>query len=148
MDEKTIASLLAKLDGSGSDAEWAAAKRLRDLGPKLPKWLLQKYRASKGWKARSSCVYHAARSARQSEEAVALGKEALRDRSKAVRYRAAELLAWAQRKDALPALRAALAEVPEGERDDLLAAVDAIESGNHNYFIDREHTGDMFLEIE
>lgn len=32
MDEKTIASLVAKLDGSGSEEEWAAAKRLRTLG--------------------------------------------------------------------------------------------------------------------
>lgn len=88
------------------------------------------------------------RYARKSEDALALGLEAIVDRSKIVRYRGAMLLAYSQRKDALPYLRAALVSLRDGPgADDLLAAIDAIENANHNYFVDREHSGKMKWEV-
>lgn len=148
MNAKYIESLLEHLDGTGSDDEWAAAKELRTLGTEFPRWLLRRYRVSRGWKARSSCVYHAARYASESEDAVTLGLEAIHDRLTVVRYRGAMLLAYSQRKDALPRLRAALASLGEGPGTaDLTAAIDAIESGNHNYFVDRKHTGKVKMTI-
>lgn len=146
MNAKEIGRLLARLDGTGSDDEWAAVSKLRTIGAELPNWLLKRFRVSRGWKARTSCVFHAIRYARKSEDALALGLEAIVDRSKIVRYRGAMLLAYSQRKDALPYLRAALVRDGPGA-DDLLAAIDAIENENHNYFVDREHSGKMKWEV-
>ena len=148
MDTKAVDELLEKLDGSGSNAEFAAAARLRELGQELPRLLLQKFRSAKTWQARTSYVYHALKYARESEDAVTLGREALKDRSKAVRYRGAMLLACSLRKDLLPELRNAL-ESWRGRPSeaDVRAAIDAIENQNQNYFIDRQHTGRMVLRI-
>jgi hypothetical protein len=147
MDTKVVNELLGKLDGSGSAAEFAAAARLRELGPGLPRLLLQKFRSARTWQARASSVYHALKYARESDDAVTLGREALRDRSKAVRYRGAMLLACSLRKDLLPELERALESWSGPGEADVRAAIDAIENQNQNYFIDREHTGRMVLRI-
>ncbi len=147
--DEDIHRLLEELDGSGSGREWSAAEELRaGLGARLPRYLLERYRSERKANARSSCVYHAIRYARDSQDAVNLGLEAVRDRSGIVRYRACMLLAYALRKDAVPPLRSALNEVPETSRADVLAAIDAIESGNHHYFVDRDHSGLVTLNIE
>jgi hypothetical protein len=147
MDTKAVNELLEKLDGSGSEAETAAAAQLRQLGPELPRLLLQKFRSAKTWQARASYVYHALKYARESEDAVTLGREALRDGSRAVRYRGAMLLACSLRKDLLPELERALESWSGPGEDDVRAAIDAIEHQNQNYFIDRKHTGRMVLNI-
>jgi hypothetical protein len=142
-----VEGLLSQLDGSGSDAEWSAVMKLRERED-FPHLLLEKFRSSRAWKARSSCVYHAVRYARGDADALTIGKEALADKSKVVRYRACMLLAYSQRAEALPVLREALEATEDVEgRADLLAAIDAIESGNHNFFVDREHSGKATLEI-
>lgn len=147
MDAKEIETLLEQLDGTGAEPEWAAVERLRALGPGLPKRLHERFRSARGWRARSSCVYHAMRYAKESEDAVALGLNAIRDRSKVVRYRGAMLLAYSQRPDVVPHLRSALHAVSEGA-DDIAAAIDAIEHRNHDFFVDREHSGKVKLSIE
>jgi hypothetical protein len=148
MNSTDIESLLQRLDGSGSDDEWAAAKELRTLGNAPPELLLRRYRVAREWKVRSSCVYHALRYARECEASVTLGREAIRDKSKVVRYRACMLLAYAQRKDSLPDLREAQMRLGNNPgADDVAAAIDAIESENQHYFVDRHHTGKMRLTI-
>jgi hypothetical protein len=139
--------LLSRLDGSGSDDEWAAVMKLRERGD-FPHLLLERFRVSRAWKARSSCVYHAIRYARHDADAIAIGKEAITDKSKVVRYRGCMLLAYSQKKELLPILKHAL----EGTNDpvgkaDLLAAVGAIEHENHNFFVDRKHSGKAKMEI-
>ncbi len=57
------------------------------------------------------------------------------------------LLAYSQR-EVLPDLRAALAGAPKETQEDILAAIDAIESHNHNFFVDRDHSGMVTLTIE
>ena len=142
-----VEDLLSRLDGSGSDEEWAAVMKLRERED-LPRLLLERFRASRAWKARSSCVYHAVRYARQDADAVAIGKEAISDKSKVVRYRGCMLLAYSQRKDVLPTLRHALETTTDAEGNaDLLAAIDAIEHENHNFFVDRKHSGKATMEI-
>jgi hypothetical protein len=59
---------------------------------------------------------------------VQLGVEGIADKLKVVRRRACWLLAFAQRKAVLPALRDALAS--GRSVDDVRAAIDAIESEN------------------
>lgn len=123
-------SCLARNSRSGSKKEGLAY------------WLLHRYRTSPDWKVRWSCVYSAMGPARTSEEALTLGREAIRDRSRHVRYRACQLLAMIQRKEVLPDLRDVLAKLRGGPgSDDVRAAIDAIESENRHYFLDREHTG-------
>ncbi|MBK8257905.1 MAG: hypothetical protein IPK82_35220 [Polyangiaceae bacterium] len=140
MEENETELLLAKLDGSGSDVEWGAVERLRAMAGNLPMLLRRKFQTAKGWKIRMSCVYHSIRYARTNDDAFHLGLEAILDRAKYVRYRGAMLLAYAQRADALPALRAATTAQNDSDGD-LSAAIDAIEARNHNYFVDRNHTG-------
>jgi hypothetical protein len=148
MDHKSVDALLEKLDGLGSEAELSAAVELRELGLEFPRLLLKKFRSAKAWQQRASCVFHATKYARESDDALTLGREAVRDKSKVVRYRGSLLLAYSLRKDVLPDLEGALRTWSgrPGE-EDIRAAIDAIENQNHNYFIDRDHTGSMFLNI-
>jgi hypothetical protein len=64
-------ALLAKLDGSGSDAEWNAIAQLRKLHD-FPDLLVAKYRESKHYGARAACVYHSLRYATKNEAAFQL----------------------------------------------------------------------------
>jgi hypothetical protein len=149
MDRQAIIeTALNQLDGSGSDAEWAAVELLRrHAGDRLPGLLLTQYRAASKAGRRASCVYHATRYARTNAEAVQLGKEALFDRAHGPRYRACLLLAYSLDRTALPGLRKALEMGSASSRDDFRAAIDAVENGNHHYFVDREHSGMVTLNI-
>jgi hypothetical protein len=146
--DKRITELLDQLDGSGSDTEYEAIYELRKLGNSLPSLLLGKFRSSKKWQVRSSCVYHAIRYARSSSDSVQLGLEALSDRSYVVRYRACMLLAYSLNRDALPSLRMAAEKSTHAETIcDIRAAIDALENSNSDYFVDRDHTGNMTLTV-
>ncbi len=149
MRETDIEYLLNQLDGTGSDREFDAVSKLKkNLANELPGYLLSKYRSSKSWQHRCSCVYHSISFSRESCTALELGLEALSDRSKYVRYRACMLLAWSLNKKALPHLREAAAACNDNQtQEDLKAAIDAITSQNSNFFIDRDHSGHMTLEI-
>lgn len=140
--------LLNDLDGSGSDKEFRAITELRKLGNELPKLLLEKYRASRKWQARSSCVYHSIRYARSSREALQLGVEALSDKSHAVRYRACMLLAYSLDKSVLSSLKQLeISNLNDETLLDVRAAIDAIENQNSDYFVDRDHSGNVTLRI-
>ena len=93
-------------------------------------------------------MIHSLRFARTSDIAFELGITALHDRSFVVRYRACGLLAFSQRRDALPALRPLLKHRDPRTAADATAAIDAIKRRNHHYFIDREHTGQIFWRVE
>jgi len=146
--QSEIDDALDKLDGSGSDSEWAAVEFLRQAAPDhLPSLLLKKYRVARKAGERASCVYHATRYARTNADAVQLGREALKDGAHPVRYRACLLLAYSQDRAVLEELRAALPRTPESSRKDIAAAIDAIESRDHHYFVDRNHSGKVKLNI-
>ncbi|MDF2176846.1 hypothetical protein P2G88_01095 [Aliiglaciecola sp. CAU 1673] len=140
--------LLNDLDGSGSDKEFCAINELRKLGNELPKLLLEKYRTARKWQVRSSCVYHSIRYARSSSEAVELGVIALVDKSHAVRYRACMLLAYSLDKSVLSSLKQLENSTSHEETLlDVRAAIDAIENQNSDYFVDRDHSGNMTLRV-
>jgi hypothetical protein len=107
--------------------------------------LLEKYKRSGKLGQRASCVYHATKYAKANAAAYQLGLEALRDKSTVVRYRACLLLAVAQRREAIPSLRALVTS--NLSRDDALAAIYALEHRNHHYFVDREHSGKVTLNV-
>jgi len=143
-----IESLIDRLDGSGSEDNWAAAQELRsELGESLPDRLLLRYPTTKRWAARTALVYHCIRYASTSTAATDLALLALADKSRAVRYRACMLLACSQRRDLVPKLQVAAERVPPDTKADLMAAIDAIESENQDYFVDRDHSGMVFLVI-
>lgn len=146
MDRIEIEECLKLLDGRGSDKEFSAVNKLSGLGMEFPELLLKKYRNSKKWGERASCLYHASKYAVSSPHAYELGIEALSDKSKVVRYRACLLLAIAQKSEALRPLEALIIN-PESS-DDAKAAIDAIEQKNHHYFADRDHSGMVTLDVE
>ena len=149
MDEERIATLVDDLSGTGSDREWAAVHELRTLGTELPKFLLKKFRSATSWKVRNLCVYHSMRYAKISPEAVEVGLLAISDKSKEVRYRGAMLLAYSQRRDVMSALQDAVGALSgKSGAEDLIAAFDAIDNGNHHLFVDRKRTGKFKLTIE
>ena len=145
MNESEINELLSKLDGRGTDAEYDAIKSLSRLGEALPGMLLKKYHASNNYGERASCVYHAIKYAKNNKEAFQLGLEAIKDKSKKVRYRACMLLAISQNNAAIPNLKKLLSDTDSNE--DAKAAIDAIQNKNHNYFVDRDHSGKVTLNV-
>jgi hypothetical protein len=145
LNQFEIEQHLRKLDGRGSDGEFHAVELLANLGDAFPKLLLEKYRTAKKFGDRASCVYHATKYAKSNEAAYTLGIEALRDRSKVVRYRACRLLAVAQREEAIGSLERLLFDPISGS--DAKAAIDAIRRRNLHYFVDRDHSGKIFLKI-
>ena len=147
-DAKQIEDLLDLLDGRGSETEWAAVKRLKELlHDALPTYLLSAYRNARSWRSRSSFVFHAIPYARKHDDAVNLGMLAIFDRSKVVRYRACMLLAISQKSSALASLREAERAFMGTNSSDMSAAIDAIEHKNQDYFLDRAHTGNVKLSV-
>ena len=138
-------ALLACLDGSGSDVEWAAVSELRARAD-VCKLLLSHFRASSKWQVRASCVYHATRYAGSDENAFLLGVLATRDRSEVVRYRAAMLLAVAQRDSGIEPLRVMQSHYRKSAPD-AAAAISAIEGRNRNLFVDRDGSGMTTLVV-
>jgi hypothetical protein len=146
LESDEVARLLSLLDGTGSDREWRAVVQLREtLGSRFPSFLRETYAKSRKAGTRASCVYHSTRYARVSDDAIALGMAAARDRSKVVRSRAILLLAYSLRKDLLPFLQTLLEDAPHSS--DVAAAIDAIENQNEHYFVDRDHSGKVTLTI-
>jgi hypothetical protein len=145
VDATEIDHLLARLNGSGSDAEWEAVYQLRQLEG-FPVLLLGKYKVSRKWGERASCVFHALRYAKEDRAAFQLGLLALKDKSKVVRYRATMLLAVSQNPDALTPLRELLESGQSAE--DASAAIDAITGKDPNRFVDRNHSGKIVMKVQ
>jgi hypothetical protein len=79
--DKDLVSLVSKLDGTGSESEWAAVDELRrNLGADFPKLLLTRYIEVRSWQCHASCVYHALKYAKESDAAVELGRLAIKDK--------------------------------------------------------------------
>ena len=141
-----IRRLVAKI-GADSPAAADAWEALRPLGAAVVPYLAEAYTRAKRWQGRVALVFHAIRHARTSEAAFQLGLQALGDRSHLVRYRACMVLAYALRREALPALVAATKHEDERTAEDARAAIDAIEHRNHHYFVDRDHSGRSYWEV-
>lgn len=121
---------------------------IKSLGESVLPYFIEAYPNSKRWQQRASYLYRAVSYANTSNNAVKLALLALSDKSKEVRYRACMLLACSQNKDVLPELYQAIKSAKFDTAADILAAIDAIESGNHNYFVDRSHSGNIKLNFQ
>lgn len=141
MDRKEIESWIEKLASPTVSSEEEAWEVLKPLGVDLMPLFLEIYPKTRQWRGRVSMIFHAIKYARISEEAFELGILALEDKSKVVRYRACMLVAYSLRKDALPHLEKLLSYSDNETVENSKAAIDAIRTQNHHYFIDREHSG-------
>jgi len=138
-----IRALVNSLDATSTQSWERALPRLGGIAEDIAPFCLEAYSSFRRWQGRASLVFCCIPHARKSDDAVRLGLAALGDRSWVVRYRACSLLAYSQRNDVLPQLRALLAHSDVRTVADARAAIDAIESANHHYFYDRDHSGKL-----
>ena len=92
-------------------------------------------------KPRGTAVFCVLPYVRQNEVALKIGKLAVFDKSRQVRFKACALLAYSLRTDIIETLQNARLKVAAAERLDFDAAIDAVQRGNHHFFYDRNHTG-------
>jgi len=147
MTPDEIRALVLRLDTTSAREEEEVWAQLRGLGATVAPYLLDAYRTFRKSKGRVSLVFHSIRYARTSNDAFRLGIEALSDKATLVRYRACGLLAYSQRPDAIPHLRSLLAHSDARTVEDAKAAIDAISNRNHHYFVDRDHSGRSFWQV-
>ncbi len=146
MNSEEVSKYLDQLDGRTPREEKDAIEKLEALGIDIPSLLHKKYKISRRWLDRASCVYHCIRYAKTNEYAYQLGISALQDKSKTVRHRACMLLSVAQKQEAVEHLENLLSD--EASKNDAIAAIDALRNHNQDYFVDRQHSGKITLKID
>jgi hypothetical protein len=147
MDAEVIRELVKQLDTTKSLDEERAWAQLRPLGADVVPFLAEHYVYARKWQGRASLVFHSIRYARASDAAFQLGVAALRDKATVVRYRACGLCAYSLRREAIPHLKELLIHQDRATVANAKAAIDAIRNSNHHYFIDRDHTGQSFWNV-
>jgi len=126
-------------------AAWALAKVQIAKDPvRVLSAMLDAFPTFRTWQGRTWLLFYAVRYAQTIEHAFQLGVLGCQDRSTRVRYRGCGLLAYSLREDALQHLKPLLAHQDKRTSNDAAAAIDAIESRNHHYFLDRRHSGRVF----
>ena len=85
--------------------------------------------------------------ARRDTRVVEAARNRLKDRSKAVRMHACEVLAYSLRQDAVPSLESLLHHPVAETRATAAAAIDAIQHQNHHFYLDRQHRGTSFWVV-
>ena len=124
-----------------------ALLKLPDLGQGVVPFLAEAYPKFRKWQGRVALVFHSIRYARSSDTAFQLGLSALQDRATLVRCRACALLAYSLRRDAIPHLEELLSYQDDKTVAKARAAIDAIKHQNHHFFLDRNHSGRVFWEV-
>jgi hypothetical protein len=147
MNDSQIREALAMFDTTSTSAHEAAWALLRPLGGAVVPYLAEYFPRTKKAQGRVALVFHAIRFARESQSAFELGLLALNDKAALVRYRACALCAYSLREDATPHLRLLLKHSDPNTVADAKAAIDAIKSTNHHYFVDRTHSRSTFWEV-
>jgi hypothetical protein len=147
MTDAALHSVLSRLDSSDQaerDAAWGEVGR---HGAAADAHLIEYFGRARKWQTRAAILHHLVGRARQDERVRELGRKALNDRSRVVRYRACAIAAYALRPDAVPALQALFNHPDRQTAEDARAACDAIAHQNHHYYVDRHHTGQMFWAV-
>ena len=106
--------------------------------------LVKHYYEFKKWQGRCFILYYGTVVARESPEAIKIAIRALSDKASLVRYRACGLLAYSLDKTILPYLQEVAENSDEKTKSHAFAAIDAINNQNHNFFIDRNHSGSIW----
>jgi hypothetical protein len=147
MESPAIREQVLRFQSSSSIEREDAWKNLKPLGVEVVSHFLEAYPKFKSAQARVSVLFYATGFARVSEDAFRLGIIGCKDRASLARYRACGLLAYSLRSDALPVLNDLREHADKKTVEDAIAAIDAISSKNHHYFIDRTHSGRSFWEV-
>ena len=147
MDDDQIREWVRKLDTAKALEGENAWDELKPLGAAVVPFLAEFYPKARKWQGRAALVFHAVAYARTSEAAFQLGVAALRDKATIVRYRACGLCAYSLRSEAIAPLKQLLQHPDSQTIADARAAIDAIQHRNHHYFVDRDHTGRSFWEV-
>ena len=142
IDPVHMTTVLSMDTTRSSDAE-AAWEKVKASAFDIPLYFLEAYPRFKKWQGRRDLVFHCIRFARTSEQAFKLGCAAMNDKATLVRYRAACLLAYSLRKDAIPILRSAAQVHDEATRKDCERAIRAIEKQDHHLFM--AHRADSWI---
>jgi hypothetical protein len=124
LNNEKVHEYLAYLDGRSPAGMLEGIEKLEALGVDIPNLMMKRYKISRRWADRASCVYHCMKYAKTHEDAYQLGIIALQDKSKTVRHQACMLLSAAQKKDAIEYLEELLSD--DTSRGDALAAIDAL----------------------
>lgn len=130
MNNERLHKYLTYLDGRSSANEYEAIAFLEASGIDVPGLLLKRYKISRRWSDRESCLRHSMKYAKTNEDAYQIGIMALRDRSKVVRNRACKLLSFAQKKAAIEYLEILLTD--PASRDDALTAIEELNNLDHD----------------
>lgn len=147
MTSDEIREVIKQMDTPSASKGEQAWEQLRPLGADVVPYLLEAYCTFRKAQGRVALVFHCIRYARMSEDAYQLGIIALADKATLVRYRACGLLAYSQRPDAIPHLELLLDHTDKRTSEDAAAAINAIKCQNHNYFVDRTHSGQSFWHV-
>jgi hypothetical protein len=140
--------LFAQIDGRGTTEGFDAVRKLRVLlADQFPAEMLQRFKTARKLGQRAAYLYHCFGVAKTSADAKQMALLGLRDKSKIVRRRACQLLAYAQDSSLLPEMIKARESIPPESRADLEAAIDAVENENQHYFVDRTHSGKVKMSI-
>lgn len=142
-----LQKLLESFTGTGSEAERRAVRLLQtSLHSNFPAQMLEIYRAATRYQVRLCCVFYSLPYCRWSADTLQLGIDATRDKSKFVRYRAYELLAYSQKEEAAKYINALIAAISKEEikDEDLKACHLALSRKNFNCFMDRTCSGMVF----
>jgi hypothetical protein len=97
VNNEGVHEYLAYLDGRSSVGMKEGVEKLEALGVDIPGLMMKRYKFSRRWADRTSCVYHCMKYAKTHEDAYQLGIIALQDKSKTVRHQACMLLSAAQK---------------------------------------------------
>jgi HEAT repeat protein len=147
MDDNEIRSLVTAFDTRDNAARDAVWQQLREFGERALPFFAELFPRAKRQEVRRDIAFHCIRYARTNEAAFRIGLAAIVDRSTLVRYRGCCILAYSLRLDAIPLLQKLLSHLDARTVADARAAIDAIENGNHHYFVDREHSGRVFWKV-
>jgi len=141
MSKDDISELIKKLDSTRFSEQETYWEEIKKLNIDIPKYFLEAYPTFKKWQGRLHLVFSCIKYARTSESAFQLGIKALSDNATLVRYRAASVLAYSLRKDAIPYLRENLNHHDNESQKDAERAIKAIMNQNHHIFMqDRADT--------
>lgn len=147
MDDARIRELVGKLDTAKALEGENAWEELKPLGAAVVPFLAEFYPKARKWQGRAALIFHAMAYARTSETAFQLGLAALKDKATIVRYRACGVCAYSLRSEAIAPLKQLLQHPDSQTVADARAAIDAIQHRNHHYFMDRDHSGRSFWEV-
>lgn len=132
----------------GSDVARAEQRLFQQFGiDALVPRLIESYARVRRGSGRAAILFWLPRFARMRDDVVQLARGALHDPTCPVRSEACSILAYSLREDALRDLATLLDHAHPKTRADAAAAIDAIRSRNHHYYVDRSHTGATFWGV-